>query len=1180
MRKLGVGLAVIGLSIPAFLHAMGLGEISVNSYLNQPLAAEIQLVSTSPSEVDTLQVNIAPDKIFQQIGIERVGLLNQLNFEPVIKNGVPVIQITSNRPITEPFLNFVIEVAWPKGRLLREYTVLLDPPVFRQQQAPAVTAPAAVAPQPEAVESVAEPVEPVAPMPTEPVEVAEPVQPSAPVQTAPIDEMADIPLAETFPISESVPVEKKSAPVAAAETVPVDTPDATVVENIYTTGGDYEVQRGDTLWEIADSHRPADVGVQQMMIALLRENPKAFMGANINRLKRGYILRMPDSTVIDDISRRQARAEVKKQHTLWEQYRKQLAAAAVPQQAAMDSPAEQAPEAKAEEAAEKEEVAKEEAAADEAQVAEQKSDTKESELEIVVPKEGGEEDATAGEGTVLADATAVADLEKEVTLAKEQVESQSRENEELRSRVSELEALLTDKDRMIQLKDEQLLDIQQKLGDIEKAVQIPEPAEVEPEVVKPAEEATPTDEPPAEEAQTEDKSPEVVASESDELMPRIPLDAPEVTMAETETPAAETDEGIKEEVGEAKEEIIAAISDTTTEPVPETALEEPVVEEKATEAMQTASLDSTVEEEENPSFFSDLLRNPNLIMGAGFGALLLLGLGWLAKRRKSSAELEIPAMAEVPEVPDYSAQVEVVEDEISDAEQAAGGMLDFTDSDDETEFLTEDEAKDDLDDLIETAFESNEVAVEADVADDNLVDEIESLTDLEPRDEVKGSEIIGSAFGRTEDLVEDELEPLSFDEETGDEVDISVASGAGDFKDIIAEEFPESDEVLAEADVYLAYGLNEQAVDLLKPALLEQPARADYRGKLLEALYAMEDKQAFLDEATELKDQLGDSISSSSVWERVAAMGKDVAPESDLFDIAESSGISLEDIAHKKPEPIDIDLGSDDFNESDLLDDEMKETVVRGEGTAHFDAPGADISEIAFQDTQAIDPADMGLALEGLDIIDDDPDSAETVMLDDRTVHGLELGSLGGDGNAAPSDATNEFKFDASDLDNLDTDLELDTDASQEIETASDESNIEVDDGFAKTEVLSRQENIEAESDEEKTEMDEDVLSASMEMTQVIDVDGDLTSETDMSETDLTDLDLTKDTLAMDMLDEGEGEIPLLSGEDEIDTKLDLAKAYLDMGDEEGAKDALDEVMSTGSEQQKTEAQRLLNQLG
>ena len=111
--------------------------------------------------------------------------------------------------------------------------------------------------------------------------------------------------------------------------------------------------------------------------------------------------------------------------------------------------------------------------------------------------------------------------------------------------------------------------------------------------------------------------------------------------------------------------------------------------------------------------------------------------------------------------------------------------------------------------------------------------------------------------------------------------------------------------------------------------------------------------------------------------------------------------------------------------------------------------------------------------------------------------------------------------------------------------------------------------------DEDKTELDEDVLSASMEMTQVIDVDPDTTGEIDM-----TDIDLTKDTLALDMLDEGEGEIPLLSGDDEIDTKLDLAKAYLDMGDEEGAKDALEEVLSAGSEEQKSEAQKLLKQLG
>ncbi len=1165
MRKLGVGLAVIGLSIPAFLHAMGLGEISVDSYLNQPLAAEIQLVSTSPAELDTLQVKIAPDKIFQQIGIERTSLLNKLNFEPVIKNGVPVIKVTSNTPITEPFLNFVIEVAWPKGRLLREYTVLLDPPVFRQKQAPAVTAPAAVAPQPKVVQSISEPTEPAKAVET----VPPPAEPPAPAVTAPEDRMADIPLAETFPVTEDVPSrtvetlpEPEPAPVA--ESAPVaDIPAAPVVET-YEAATEYKVQRGDTLWKIADNYRPADVGVEQMMIGLLRENPKAFMGRNINRLKHGYILRIPDRSTLDGISRKQARAEVKKQHALWKEYRKQLAGAAVPQQAAVEEPQEKTPAATPEETA-KEEPAREEVTQKDTQVAEQKAEEKKSELEIIVPKEGGAEGASAEKGMAVADAGKLTELEKEISLAREQIESQSRENEELRSRVSELEALLNDKDRMIQLKDEQLLEIQQKLSDVEKAAAAPEPAAAEPEVSKPAEVPT-----PAEEAEEKKPAPETTAPPSDELMPRIPLDAPEVVVAETGVSEAEAEKE-KEEIAAATEEIAAAVQEPPAEeaaPEPATKPEESV--EPSAEAAQTAALDPAMEETK-PGFFRDLLQNPNLLMGTGFGALLLAGLGWLFARRKSSAELEIPAMATAAEAPDFSDEIAAAKEEVADAGKAMGGMLDI---EDEAEIPSEAKLKDEADELIESAFESTETglvdedvsisdtAAEESAAEEEVTDKSadEALDfDIEPHDPEKGAEVIETAFGRTGDIPEEELRAAT-----------SPDDSAG-FADVIAEEFPESDEVLAEADVYLAYGLNEQAIDLLKPALLDHPTRADYRSKLLEALYAMEDKEAFLEEAAELKIQLGDAAASSTAWERVVAMGKDIAPESDLFATAAGS-VSLDEITHKKPEDVDIDLGAEDFSTSDLLDDEMKETVIRGEGTAQFDAPDANVSEIAFQDTQAIDPDDMEFALAGLDLEGEDPESAETVMMDDRTMHGLQLDDAPGNVNEAPGDATNEFQFDAADLDNLDADFDLDTDASQEVKVAADEPAA---DDFPATEVISRQEEEEADVDEDKTELDEDVLSASMEMTQVIDVDPDTTGEIDM-----TDIDLTKDTLALDMLDEGEGEIPLLSGDDEIDTKLDLAKAYLDMGDEEGAKDALEEVLSAGSEEQKSEAQKLLKQLG
>ena len=134
MRRLALGFILLGSLIPGVSFALGLGEIKVDSALNQPLNAQIELLGTSPGEVENVRVRLAPEEVFQRLGIERPYYLSELDFTPTTKDGNSYIAVTTKQGVREPFLNFLVEVSWPKGRLLREYTVLLNPPVYLDQQ--------------------------------------------------------------------------------------------------------------------------------------------------------------------------------------------------------------------------------------------------------------------------------------------------------------------------------------------------------------------------------------------------------------------------------------------------------------------------------------------------------------------------------------------------------------------------------------------------------------------------------------------------------------------------------------------------------------------------------------------------------------------------------------------------------------------------------------------------------------------------------------------------------------------------------------------------------------------------------------------------------------------------------------------------------------------------------------
>ncbi|WP_229205381.1 MULTISPECIES: FimV/HubP family polar landmark protein [unclassified Duganella] len=241
----------------ASANAAGLGKLTVLSSLGQPLRAEIELTAVSADEASALVAKLAPAEAFRSANIDFNPALMSLRFEVEPRNGKQVIKVSSSQPINEPFVDMLLELNWTGGRMVREYTFLLDPPDLRATQAPQVTAPVDLGNR---VAPAAAPAQ-------------SPVQAPAPAATAP------------------------SAAAGAAQPAPATRPLA-VPAPAKTAAGEYTVKAGDNLTRIANQVKPVDVSLDLMLVALYRANPEAFAGNNMNRLKSGQILAVPDSDAI------------------------------------------------------------------------------------------------------------------------------------------------------------------------------------------------------------------------------------------------------------------------------------------------------------------------------------------------------------------------------------------------------------------------------------------------------------------------------------------------------------------------------------------------------------------------------------------------------------------------------------------------------------------------------------------------------------------------------------------------------------------------------------------------------------------------------------------------------------------------------------------------------------------
>ncbi|AKF45134.1 hypothetical protein PsyrB_08105 [Pseudomonas syringae pv. syringae B301D] len=146
VRKLVLAIAAASALSSGMAQALGLGELSVKSTLNQPLVAEIELTEAQGLNATQVVPSLATTADFAQAGVTRQAFLNDLTFTPVINaSGKSVLRITSSKPVREPYVKFLVQVLWPNGRLLREYSLLLDPPKFSPEAAAAAAAPAPAA---------------------------------------------------------------------------------------------------------------------------------------------------------------------------------------------------------------------------------------------------------------------------------------------------------------------------------------------------------------------------------------------------------------------------------------------------------------------------------------------------------------------------------------------------------------------------------------------------------------------------------------------------------------------------------------------------------------------------------------------------------------------------------------------------------------------------------------------------------------------------------------------------------------------------------------------------------------------------------------------------------------------------------------------------------------------------
>ena len=974
VRKLVLAVAAATAFSSSFTHALGLGDLSVKSSLNQPLEAEISLLEVRELTSIEIKSQLASPEEFSKAGVDRQFFLTGLKFTPVVDaSGRSVIRVTSSKPIKEPYLNFLVEVLWPNGRLLREYTLLLDPPLYKPQQViyapqPASTAPTRIQPQ-----------------------------------------------------SQPQPIVRAAAPAQA--------PNAAKPTTSPLQGTEYRVQKNDTLWEVA-SRVGGAASVHQTMLAIQDLNPDAFLNGNINRLKSGQVLRLPSAEDINSRSRAEAIAQVSQQNDSW----KTASAAPVLAERQLDA------------------THRAQAGAAPAQI--EKTDS----LRLVADAPGKAAQA-ADQGT----AAEVSALQDQLASNKERLDSTVLENEELQGRVDDLNSQLEKLQRLIELKDNQLAQLQ-------NAVDTPlELAAVD----------------------TLDNVDEQVNAQSSDTS-----DTPSMAAAEQELDESDSMPAVGAEAEQA-DDLLAVEAEVETEPEvaaePEVSAEAEQLDTKTkAEPVAPVVQAAAPQEAEDKSVIDKIKDDPLLLGGVGAGAilgLLLLLMGASRSRARKEAEL-------------YSDQL--------------------------------DEAM--------PVHEFDSVATEGVESDDPFAAATPVVEETEA--------VQSDAFA--EDFVFDEpaAEP-AFKEEASDPI--------------------------AEADSYISFGRFSQAAAVLNTALEREPERIDLRLKLVEVLADLEDHAGFSNQINELTEIGGASSELAQIKARYPHMlgAEQVENVSAGAEFTSFADISLDDLTLDTP--ADTELTSTAAAELDAELDDLSALLAESESTEQaavtdfdFDleldlpestTPAVEAGGLSDEVKTSVVKADEGLDEDAdslsldFDTLDFDRDTSDlsekASSLDELSLDDLTL-DLADDGHRSETldfellEGFDSVTAEGDDVEDAATDFALQLD---EIITEQDATSSSVTEEAPVATDFSL--------DELEFELDEQASAVTKELDSELQLD------------DLQDLDGIDDD-----------DFGFLSGTDETATKLDLARAYIDMGDAEGARDILDEVAVEGDATQQEQARELMSQLG
>ncbi len=1287
IRSIALTLSI--LALPCTSLALGLGKLDLQSKLNEPFKAQIELLSASADELDSLKVNLAGPEDFERAGVERSFNLTKLKFDIKETRGADYIVITSNDLIREPYLNFLVEINWNRGRLLREYTALLDPPTY----APVVaTTPAPVTSrtQPQPVTSSTETVEPTYPKKI-PVVRASAIDTSGP--TVYVDHSTGSTTTSDY---QPKPVTNTTSP----SSTPTPSPSY--------SGGDYTTSKGDTLWALASSMRPeTSVSIQQTMMALYRNNPDAFEQNNINNLKSGEVLSVPDLDEIRQVSKAEAIQKTLEHNQAWQGYRETLAnnVSERPDSSGMSLPttSDDSPGLPTETLAEE----------------------SDPELRLV-----GSDDSTSGVGQGSGDTGSSSAVNSDdMAIAQESLVALESENKELQEKLLEAESIIDDLNRLIVLKEDELSALRQQISATTSEEMIEE---------APLEEEFPQEEPLTEDM--EDSLPmEAELSETigEEMIPEESSAFDESSQFIQEEPLAETDlseygelydeepameeafPGESESFDEEIEEPIADVMDdgfeeeTLPDEIEEIPAETPVVETQP----ETSVADTTTDDssagvmgmvQQYLGSIMGFVQDNLTLVGSGLGGILALLLGYFGlKKLRSGKEEELELdddddilsfgsddnddedlISTVSEEPapeadsndtlvmdapiDLSQPIETTE---SDAEKTAAH--DFSDSG-PAGYAEPHSADADEDPLAEVNvflayehFDQAEEFVKKNLEEqpDNLEFHTKLLEVYYASGDKKAYEdaakVLQDKFGSSGEHWDNalamwaELSPNReiFTERTDglddtqaidpDDVDDALTSGSG-IVDLTAQDpsaVPDSGLEETAADVLDITGQNV----LPTKQANEENKGADPQG-LIDTLSEASDLETLSDSnildvstSSAVGDELEFSLPSESAEHILDLTGGDggedilditAGSQEDLLDVTASTDLdTLASLATNKSDieeentldfdvqALDLDVPDEAESTPEPAGDSSIERAMDALDAAASTPSEAEESSIDFDlpldiDNGTTDSGSIDLDISGAHELpeksDDaiDPSEAVTVEMDAIPTPTSDEETVNLD--AADISLTDDFSVDLTlDSDNNDDEVEVeptvkmgisdevtldfDTHGQDTDDLKSDLGDTTVDEGSVDLDLTNEftldEENTDSLSDGFELELDDEEemipnTELDIDMEGTVELPENATAELSENTTnyDAPTVEMPKvDYMADD--DDKTVFIPRSASseqqslEDEVSTKLDLAKAYVELGDNDSAKTILDEIVAEGNDEQKQVAKQLLDQI-